>query len=250
MKNRPFELKNHCWVSSKLIKRVLTFCILQLSFLLLFGCSQDPTLNKLNVGGDKNIYATPSIGVTPSSIYSSTNQSTLIPTSTLDPSKLLQITISATNGPIQIISKNSESGYLYKNTVVTLTLVDLPEAVNYLNLDDLSENGEQTSDIEISRSFGSEGEYFYIHPVNNAYYFYLNQVSVDKDSCIKHFPISGFTSVTYLLQGNHFISGNSYCILTNEGNIAVVNYVKDSKKHTQLSESAEDLSVKVIVFNK
>jgi hypothetical protein len=188
-------------------------------------------------------------------IYTPTQTPSLIilptqsPTKTIDPTLNLYITIAITQGPINISTIVPDSGdYLYKNAKATVYLGNDIDEIAYLNLDDLSDNGMNNSDVEIEMGSGSGGLNYSLLPINNAYFYYPNKRTVDYDSCGKYFPITGLTKVAYDSQGLNFISGKPYCVLTNNDRIAIVSFVKDSIKFN--ADYSQTLSVNVTVYKK
>jgi len=72
----------------------------------------------------------------------------------MDPILNLYITVAITQGPITISTISPDSGeYLYKNAVVTVWLGNDTDVFAYLNLDDLSDNGKNNSDVELENGF-------------------------------------------------------------------------------------------------
>jgi hypothetical protein len=172
---------------------------------------------------------------------------TLTPSKTISPIYDLHITIDATQGPVTVSTVNSQEGkYLYKNAVVTVWLGNDTDVFAYLNLDDLNKNGISNSDVKIEMATGDLSNYV-LYPINNAYY-YQDKNTVDYDSCLVHFPVTGFTHIDYDSQGDNFLMGKPYCVLTNEGRIAIVSFVKDSIKFN--ADFSQVLSVNVTVYNK
>jgi hypothetical protein len=233
-------------------KRLIVFSLLLFVGLELFsGCSigQKNYLSKTTLMSDSNPVDTDEIIPTPTQNLTMINSTQIVPTpaKTMNPTYDLNVTLDVTQGPVVISTTSPEAGdYLYKDANATVKFFDQFEATSYLNLDNLAENGMKNSDIEIDRSIGSEVNYSLI-PINNAYYYLSSYSTLDYNSCIQHFPITGFTSEDYMNQAFGFIYGKSYCILTNEGRIAIVNYEKDSLKH--LGDSfEEELSIKVTTF--
>jgi hypothetical protein len=143
----------------------------------------------------------------------------------------------------------NDSQYLYKNMIVTFELVDNFDAVVYLNLDDLNNNGSSNSDIRIERTIGNPEINYFLDPSNNAHYFYVGNNRTNIDLCKKSISNLKLSEVDYSLQREFFIKGGNYCILTNEGRIGIVNYIIGSKKAVG-KEYEEVLSVNITVYNE
>jgi hypothetical protein len=138
--------------------------------------------------------------------------------------------------------------YLYKDMIVTISFVDKFEAIAYLNLDDIGNNGMNNSDVEIVRSMGNEVSYTLL-PANLSFFYYSETNNLDYDSCLKHFMNSGDKIPHYNNQGVYLLNrSGSFCILTNERHIAIINYVNGSKK--ELADGIEELSFNVSVFKE
>ena len=171
------------------------------------------------------------------------------PTVTADPYSY-PISQVATNCPIQLQPQvSAETGYLYHNYQVTVTLVDRFDAYVYLNLDDLTNNSIGESDIAINRTFGSDMP-FILYPINHSNYYAISaQDQPDLGTCRQYFPIEDISKVEYQLQETHFMTGKPYCILTNQQRIAVVNLVLGSIENVPGDDFAQTLMVNVTVFD-
>jgi hypothetical protein len=170
-------------------------------------------------------------------------------TNTMNPIYDMGMTVEVTQAPIKITTAQAVgTEYLYENVTVTIGLVDQFDAIAYLNLDNLTDNGTNSSDIEIERTIGNE-EFYSMYPINNSYYYFSETNNVDYDSCLDHLPVTGIYEGDYSLQGEYLLKrGGSFCILTNEGRIAIVSYINGSKKN--LADWSEELSFKITVFGK
>lgn len=171
----------------------------------------------------------------------------------IDPTlNLLIPTIDVTQGPIETFLTGTPSGeYLYFNEIVKFRLADESYVISYLNLDDLSNNDSKNSDILIKRTQGSGGSFYSIRPLNNAVYFFPDLDSVDKNLCLTFFPLStesGLDAISYLYQGENLLSGKPFCVITNEGRMAIVKYKEDSIKNND--DYTQDLSVEIIVYKE
>lgn len=170
------------------------------------------------------------------------------PTRTLDPIYDLQITIEATQGPVRVITERSGNGeFLYNKAIATVWLGNDTDVFSYLNLDDLADNQKDNSDIQIEITTGSMS-FYQLYPINNAVFFYTNEQEVDFNYCEKHFPLSGFTNNSYQAQGLSFTTGKAFCVLTNEGHIVAINYIKDSIEYND--DYSQYLSIQITVYNK
>jgi hypothetical protein len=171
-------------------------------------------------------------------------------TSTISPLYDLNNRISYTQ-EWPIITSTSYPGdneFLYKNTVVIVDLVDNFDDMAQINLDNLNDNAITDVDITIERNIGTDVNYSLL-PVNNAIFYYSKDTSLNFDLCKEHFPDVGLDSVEYLSQGDNFIYGGSYCVLTSEGRIAIVNYIDGSLKPIGTAYE-ENLSVNITVYNE
>jgi len=240
------------------IKLFLIFVLLfSISVLLIESCipnnqdisSIDVTSEyKSQVMGVETINST---NTGPQTIINPTLSPSPILTSTSEESKLfydLGRTIAITQGPIQVSTEtpNTEE-YLYKDTKVTVWLANEMESYAYLNLDDLTDNGMKNSDVVILMTSGNE-LYFDFYPINHSGYYYSGETTIDYDSCMKSFPINGMTLEDYKYQEFEFITGNPYCVITNEGYIAIVKYLKDTLTYND--DYSANLSVLVTVYSK
>jgi hypothetical protein len=137
--------------------------------------------------------------------------------------------IKVTQGPVIIVTKNiPDNTYLYKDVKVAFRFTDsMLNGRRYLNLDDLNDNGAQNSDIIVDVSQGSGGNFFHFYPANYAKYYLSGKDEMDYDSCVKEFPKDNLYTINDI-QSFKLGSGKPFCILTNEGHMAVVYYVHDS----------------------
>jgi hypothetical protein len=170
------------------------------------------------------------------------------PTSTLDAVYDLSVTLSVTAGPVFVATAiPNESDYPYENSVVTMQInpIDDPMGarISYLNLDDLNNNGVANSDIEVL--VGGKLDFITIKPANNAFYFFTGKNNVDIAFCREHFPLSGFNRDDYDNQGLQFEKSKAFCVLTNQGRVAVIEYKSDSKKYTSDGSFVFSMIVKV-----
>jgi len=173
------------------------------------------------------------------------------PTRTINPNVGIVFTIHSTQvPPIVSTTDPGSSKYLYKKALVTVTLpYPLSEVEAYFNLDDLSDNDQQNSDIVISRSAGSGGIFHSLAPVNYAYFAWSFYPDLTYDDCIKYFPINSADSNFYLNHGQEFQKkGGAFCFLTNENRIAVVRLVDGSQ--IIYTDDSEQLTFEVTVFSK
>lgn len=177
-----------------------------------------------------NITSTPKM-VTPTIVESTLPQQPVDSIRTIPPQYLeLEDTIRITQGPVLVSTSSAEDpNYLYKKTIVTIQFEEDFLDNAYLNLDDLMNNQVDNSDIQITRYIGNEITYS-LYPTNNSFYYYSKGGNLDFDLCVENFKKMKLSSVEYSIQGDYFIYGGSYCVLTNEGRIALVNYVEDSSK--------------------
>lgn len=173
------------------------------------------------------------------------------PTITLDNNDDLDVTLSVTIGPVWVATTTpKENDYLYNNAIVTVRIFPIDDLmgarISYINLDDLMNNNNIKSDVEIL--VGGKIDFIGIKPANGATYFLLDENKGDYYSCLDHFPVEGLDRTAYETQGLNFEKGKSYCFFTNEGRIALVKFNNDSKKYN--NDGSFDFSMIITVFSK
>jgi len=243
----PFVLK-HYFITSLLI---VYFSI------LLDGCTiaqvMEPTLEPSETLGHEitNEQATITASPTPTPIL-------YTPTST--PTKFVDINdeyyqyskIRVTQGPVIVSTGNvPDSIYLYKDVIVKFQMTEMQLALQqrrFLNLDDLDNNNANNSDILINLSSGAEGYRSSIFPVNYAKYFYSGSTEMDYAACVSQFPLDVNYGSSEDNQDVWFGTGNPYCILTNEGRIAIIQYIKNS--YIANDEGIVSFSILISVYQK
>jgi hypothetical protein len=219
---------------------------------LLIGCTTKNSLgySQTNHPTVPIVTITPSLTVTPNSTVTPTIQK-ITPTWTNDPKfDPVFASIKATQAPLQIsTSIPADSPFLYQNLAVTIDLVDMWSALAYLNLDDINNNKGDNSDIVIRRAIGNPIIFYTLDPSNYARYYYMGNNQTDFDSCKKELLNIDLDMEDYLYQSDSFIDGGNYCILTNEGRIAIVNYIDGSLKSIGTAYE-EHLSVNITVYRQ
>ena len=180
-----------------------------------------------------NIEITETLAPIVTSVYSPIEEFTSLPI----------VTIGVTQIPVELSTKTKEDGdYLYKNVIVTLRVDSTnDEAISYINLDNLNDNGMLNSDVEWYVGQGKITAYFFF-PTNNAK-IYFSGGDLDFASCVDH--LSEFADKSF----DYFRTGMPTCVLTNEGRIAIVNYVKNSFRIDK-DDHIISTSIKVTVFNQ
>jgi hypothetical protein len=238
------------------IMKLLSILLIIFIFtVFLFGCSKresttiSQTLAVPTVIPSMADETIPTITQTQNPVPPTATPILMTPTKTINPKYNFQITTDVTQESPTIVSttypENSE--YLYKDAIVTLTLVDQFDAIDYLNLDDLTDNSMTNSDIEIERTIGNQS-FYSLYPINNSYFNLPTESVVDYSTCLEYLPISGISQVDYSLLSAQLTYGYPYCVLTNEGRIAVVRYVPNSIKI--IDNFVEGLSIEVTVYSK
>jgi hypothetical protein len=243
---------NYSKNDEKVIKKNLSMIGLLLSLLLsmcyLSSCAID---HKKDMASTKTVDRVLSFQTMETYQESTITPAEFSPTPTIKNTEMyfnLHKTIDVTQGPVTISIENSEGNiYLYKDAVVTVRLGNGSDVFAYLNLDDLNHNGMNNSDIKIEMTTGSM-QFYQLYPINNSGYYFSGESSMDYDSCLSHFPITELTFSSYLTQGLNFSSGDPYCVITNEGRIAIVSFVKESIIYNK--DYSQDISVLVTVYNK
>ncbi len=238
------------------VKKVLLILVFLFIFIipgLLFGCSKSEstvisqTFAVTTMIPSMTTEIIPAITQTPTTVSPMSTIILTTPSKTINPTYDLQFTVDVTQESLSIVPtifpENSE--YLYKDAIVAITLVDQFDAIDYLNLDDLADNSMTNSDIEIERTIGNLATYS-IYPINNAYDYYSKRRLMDYDSCSKYFPLTDVSLLDYFLQTDYLTYGGPYCVLTNEGRIAIVRYVTKKK----IDNFVEELTLEVTVYRK
>lgn len=220
---------------------------------LLFGCSKNKNTTISQTFAIPTLIPSvtneiiPTITPTPKITRPTSTPILVTPTKTFNPTYDLHITIDVTQEPPSFVPTTypDDSEYLYKGAIVKVKLIDQFDAIEYLNLDDLTDNSMTNSDIEIERTIGNLPTYS-LEPINNAYDYYSTESVMDYASCLKYFPLSGISYTDYSLQGPLLTYSGPYCVLTNEGRIAIVHYVTKKK----IDNFVEELSLEVTVYRK
>lgn len=233
--------------ANKYIRKIVPFILTSMFLLILLitGCDG---FKQTNISITETPTLTFTISPQPTITISHPTSTVQILTSTppfqlfLDP-----ITIKVTQMPVQIsMGKPVGYMYLYQKAHVTLKL-DSFNGVVFLNLDNISDTNQQNSDFLIYVDTGSMGTTFEINPTNFARYFYSDKTTMDYTSCVESFPK---TSADWLVHTNKYPvlvrmieTGKEYCILTNEGRMAIVNMVSDSNS----IDDQGNLNIKLVV---
>jgi hypothetical protein len=168
----------------------------------------------------------------------------------IDPSlNFLMPELLVTQMPLTVLSnQTAEVGFLYYNTEVEVGLINDRDVWAYLNLDDLNNNGMRNSDIAIERTQGSGGSFYSLSAVNGAVYHLAGGSQVTRSSCLEYFPVTGMSGVEYYYQGWRFIDGDFFCVITNEGRMAVIQYKENSNHYTE--DYTEYFSIVVTVYDQ
>jgi hypothetical protein len=245
-KNREETLKQHLTSNiNKILVRIFWIAIL-LVILFLAGCVSKNT----EINSQTPTYTLPALTSTPVPTQTLT-QIPVTPTRTINPDVGIVFTVHSTEVPPIVKTTDPEnSKYLYKKALVTVTLpYPLSEVEVYFNLDDLSDNDQENSDVRISSSSGSGGIFHSLDPVNYAYFSWSRYPDLTYDDCIKYFPIKTSDSTMYIFQGLEFQKkGGAFCFLTNENRIAVVRLVDGSQ--IIYTDGSEELTFEVTVYSK
>jgi hypothetical protein len=155
-------------------------------------------------------------------------------------------TIDFTQEPPQVTTEELPSGseYIYRKAVVHLNMGDERDVQHYIDLDNLSDNDPSKSDLIFSVSSGS-GTFYDMVPVNNAIFYGMDEKPEDLSTCRQHFSEMHFSDGLYMAQGNWVVTGYPYCVLTNEGHVAVVYLDTDSYMEPINGETFASLIVSV-----
>lgn len=152
----------------------------------------------------------------------------LTPTFTVTPNPFSWLEIESTQATVLVSTESpADPKYLYKYAIVT---VNTPwhDGENYLNLDDLSNNGVNNSDVYIGHGSGSMGTSFDLFPINGSYYYYTGLHSMSYDSCLAHYPFTKIDSTLYLNQSSRINTGRDFCVITSEGRLSIIRLFPES----------------------
>lgn len=238
----------------KRIKKMSSLVLINffIIILLITGCG-----GLKNNGGSKTEIPTLTFTITPQPTNTPSLQAALVSETLAPPvypSLLDAIPIDITQMSVQISTvKPVSEEYLYQDAQVTLKL-DSWNGVVFLNLDDITDNNAQNSDFLIYINTGSMGTTFEIYPTNYARNYYSDNATMDYASCVNDFPK---TSAQEAAQYEKYPpidvmidSGNAYCILTNEGRMAVVNMVIPSNFNYSDDQGNLNMLLVVTVYNR
>jgi hypothetical protein len=152
--------------------------------------------------------------------------------------------VEETQIPPEISNTTKGTGeYLYRNVIVTIKVdTSNKAAISYFNLDDLSENGPETSDLEF-QVIQDYGNAYSLFTINNAKLYYSEVKAMDYSDCVNE--ISEFRDYDV----PPFLEGIGICVLTNEGRIGVVNYIPDTIRIDDINKLIY-ASFNVSVFTK
>jgi hypothetical protein len=156
---------------------------------------------------------------------------TVIPTDTSTPTLDLGSLLNSpdfTQTPAAITTHEAANNkYIYKYADVTFIIPFRDETLIRLNLDNLNDNGEKTSDVIIDHSTGSGGTFLQLYPLNGTTYYFSDLHAMSYDSCMEHFPFTNMDPDRYSDQAWGVDSHRDYCILTGDGHLAILRYVDD-----------------------
>lgn len=156
--------------------------------------------------------------------------------------------IDKTQVPVVVSTTESGEEYLYKNALVTFKYPGVsPNGRSYLNLDNLNDNGSLNSDIILDVSTGTIGPFLNFYPTNFARDYFSGNEYENYESCITNFPAITSNAIDDD-PSRQVETSKPYCVLTNEGRMAVVYYVSNSVYPN--SEGNVDLSLVVTVYSK
>jgi hypothetical protein len=212
--------------------------------IVMFGCSGNN--NRFGLGSSEKTSIN-NISSTSSNTDFSTTATFLWSTPIPNKITLDYIPIKVTQGTVIASTINPESNeYLYKDAIVTFKNVNWNSTI-FLNLDNIRDNGQQDSDFLIYIDTGAEGTTFEIYPTNYAKYFFSNSTNIDYESCVAN--ISKTESSNEVPPAEVALgSGKPYCILTNEGRMAIIYMFVDSTH--QNDQGYLDLTLNVTVYSK
>lgn len=150
------------------------------------------------------------------------------PTFTLTPNPFSWLEIESTQATVLVSTENpSDPKYLYKYAIVT---VNTPwhDGENYLNLDDLSNNGVDNSDVYIGHGSGSMGTSYDLFPINGSYYYYSDLHAMSYESCLAHYPFTKIDPTLYDIQSSGINTGRDFCVITSEGRLSIIRLFPES----------------------
>lgn len=152
---------------------------------------------------------------------------TIFPTDTptLKPTEIDSpiISIDTTQIPPTILNTEKGSGeYIYDHVLVTVHVdTNSKTGIGYFNLDDLTDNSMENSDLEF-RVIQDKNVRYSLFPANKATLFFSTEKEMDYSGCYNH--LSEFRDT----DAYPFLTGIAICVKTSEGRIGVVNYDIDS----------------------
>jgi len=151
---------------------------------------------------------------------------TRTPYSTKDPSAYQRPRL--TQGPVMISSAVPPGDeYIYQSTLFGV-MNNWDGGVDYFNLDDLADNAEGESDVKYVFSVGSEGLFAELYPVNGVTYYYSDFNGMTYKGCMDHYPFTNMDEDLYHFQSMAAGGGRDYCIITNEGRLAIFHVAYNS----------------------
>jgi hypothetical protein len=202
--------------------RIALICVL-MSMLLLVSCvntkeTQSPVNNITE--------PTTTLNITPTKNQPTKTQipTTILPTKTptATPNWYLDdMTLVKTQGPVFVTTHEpANNTYLYKYANVTI-LSEMRDETNFLNLDDLSDNGFSNSDIAFNYA---KPLFDVFHLLNGATYYYSDRHGMNYDSCMEHFPFTNMDIEKYYMNTNFLGAGTDLCVLTSDGRLSIIRY--------------------------
>ncbi|MEA5078614.1 MAG: hypothetical protein VB013_08595 [Anaerolineaceae bacterium] len=156
---------------------------------------------------------------------------TKTPFSTVDPSTYSRPT--STQAPIMISSAiPSGDEYIYQSTLFGV-MNTWNGGEDYFNLDDLTDNSAGAADVLYSFSVGSGGIFADLYAINGATYYFSDFHGMTYQSCMDHYPFTNMDVNYYNFQSISAGGGRDYCVITNEGRLAIFHVAYDSYRACQ-----------------
>jgi hypothetical protein len=118
----------------------------------------------------------------------------------------------------------------------------------FFNLDDLTDNSEGAADVKYFFSVGSGGLFAELYPVNGTTYFYSGLHGMTYQGCMDHYPFTNMNKDLYEFQSRSAGGGRDYCVITNEGRLAIFHVAYDS--YTACRELNCNIQFVVTTFKK
>jgi hypothetical protein len=231
--------KNMSKPSEKIdLLRIILICILTLMLFLVSCVNAKETRSTILNTAKPTVTLT--ITPTKNQPTKTPTPTTILPTETptVTPNRYLNdMTLVSTQGAVFVTTHESPNNtYLYKYANVTI-LSEMRDETNFLNLDDLSDNGFSNSDIAFNYA-KPLFDVFYL--LNGSTYYYSDRHGMNYDSCMEHFPFTNMDIEKYYMNTKFLGAGTDLCVLTSDGRLSIIrfdqfSYFSDYYKNSTVS---------------